>query len=375
MSRRANGEGSVHRLQNGRWRAQLTIGFDQKTGKQLRRYKTANTQRQARQELENLRQRHAHMPLSAAPQTLEVFAQAWFRTKISQVRPRTLESYEGVLKRHVLPSLGRVKLQDVKAYEIQQLLDNVAEHVGRRTANYARTVLKSMLNQAVKWDLIVKNPVDGTSATADHPRAPTIWSGAEARCFLSVAEQHRLYALFYLLLATGLRRGEVLGLTWADVRDDAIVVARSVSTRTGVVIESRPKSHAGQRVVWIDEITRGVLREHAQRQRCELVGFGLRDDEIPERVFTNERGRTLDESNLSKTWHRLQDLAGVPRATLHDLRHMHLSRLVERGLDVRTVADRAGHADAVLTMRQYVHAFDAQRKKAAIPLDELLGDD
>jgi integrase len=95
---------------------------------------------------------------------------------------------------------------------------------------------------------------------------------------------------------------------------------------------------------------------------------------VPGRVFTNQVGGTINASNLTKIWHRLQDKAGVRRARFHDGRHMHLSMLIANGVDVRTVADRAGHADCVLTLRLYAHALDAQRRRAAMGLDELLGD-
>ncbi len=118
-----------------------------------------------------------------------------------------------------------------------------------------------------------------------------------------------------------------------------------------------------------------ALSEHAARQRVELTALGMSRGQEPERVFTNELGGTLDSSNLTRIWHGIQDRAGVPRARMHDARHMHLSLLIANGVDVRTVVDRAGHSDSVLTMRLYVHALDAKRKRAAIPLDTLLGDE
>jgi integrase len=127
-------------------------------------------------------------------------------------------------------------------------------------------------------------------------------------------------------------------------------------------------------VVPIDAKTRMFLAEHAARQRAELTELGMTDDQVPVRVFTNRLGRTLDATNVTKIWRAIQDRAGVPHARLHDARHMHMSLLVANGVDIRTVADRAGHSDTVLTMRLYAHAMVAQRKRAAIPLDDLLGE-
>lgn len=374
MSKRANGEGSIFKLKNGRWRAELTLGFDPQTGKQLRRTKTAKTRGEAKSLLKQLQDYYGALPAGTGPQTLEAFTTDWLTTKSGSVRPRTLDSYQRTFSRHVYPTLGKTKLEDLKTYEIQRLLDSVAKTSGKRTANYVRTVFNIALNQAVKWQLMVRNPVYGTIRQAENPRPQTIWTPEEIRRFLSVAISHRLYALFYLALTTGLRRGELLGLTWADVKEDAITVVRSVSTHHGKVVEGPPKSASGRRVVAIDPATRYVLRQHEDRQRLELEQLGMAENEVPQRVFTHDLGGTIDGSNLTRIWHRLQEEAGVPRARLHDARHMHLSMLIGKGVDVRTVSDRAGHADTVLTLRQYAHALDAQRKRAAMSLDELIGD-
>jgi integrase len=166
---------------------------------------------------------------------------------------------------------------------------------------------------------------------------------------------------------------EHVGLTWADVEPDAITVRRAVSTRSGTIVESTPKTASGRRVVAIDGETFRVLNVHCIAQREELRSVEISDDVTPERVFTTRLGGTLDERNLRLNWYRLQDLANVPRARLHDARHMHISMLIGQGIDIRTVADRAGHADAVLTLQLYAHALDAQKRRAALPLEVLLG--
>lgn len=287
-----------------------------------------------------------------------------------EVRTRTWKSYGDTLRLHVIPVLGSKLVEEVDTWSVQQLLDGLAETSGAHTSNYARTVLNAAMNQALKWQIIGRNPVHGTVKKSESPKERTIWTSDETRSFLSVSSGHRLHALFYVALATGLRSGELFGLRWSDVTDDAIHVRCSVSTRNGTVVESEPKSKSSRRIVAIDPATRKVLEEHRINQEKELSLFG--GDVVPERVFTNQLGKTLDSSNVSKIWHRLQAEAGVPRARMHDARHMHITRLLAVGVDIRTVSDRAGHADTVLTLRQYAHALEARKKRAAIPLDDLL---
>ena len=374
MSKSGNGEGSVFKLADGRWRAVVTVGIHPATGKQDRRYRTRRTRREAVAARDDLLRLYAQRPVTATPKTLDEFVEAWLTTKESQVKPRTLDSYRGALQHHVLPTLGRMRLEDIRTYTIQKLLDHLAVSVGSRTSNYVRTVLKALFNQAEKWEMIIRNPVNGTARKAHKDRPITLWNPDQVRRFLDVARNHRLYALFYLTLLTGLRMGEVLALSWSDLKEDTIVVSRSVDTRGGRVVESDPKTRSGRRIVAVDSGTLEVLAEYRERQRAELVDLGMAEDQEPERMFTSRVGATINASNLSNVWRALQREAGVPRARFHDLRHMHFSMLIMQGVDVKTVADRAGHADPVLTMRQYVHAFDAQRKRAAIPLEDLLSD-
>ena len=371
--KRGNGEGSIQQRSDGTWSAAITLGVDPATGKQQRRTRRAPTRAAAVQALKELHEQYAHLDYST-PQTVTDYLRRWLRSAKDTVRPRTYESYKGTLERHVMPYLGSRHLDTLKPMHLQGLFDHVAEEVSPTSANYVRTVLNVAFNEAVRWQVIARNPIDGTRKKKASPREATIWTPAQIRRVVEVAKEHRLYALFYLVFVTGLRHGELIGLTWEDIEDDAIVVRRTVSTRSGHVVESEPKSTSGRRVVPIDATTRMVLAEHAIRQRAELADLGMAEEQVPARVFTNRLGATLDSSNVTKVWHTLQELAGVPKARLHDARHMHLSMLVANGVDIRTVADRAGHSDTVLTMRLYAHPLEAQRKRAAIPLDDLLGE-
>ena len=369
--KRGNGDGSIQQLDDGSWRAVLTIGTNP-TGGQRRRYKRAATQAKAIKALAELKERYKHLD-NAAPQTVADYLERWLSSARDAVRPTTFDSYAGTIRRHIIPRIGSRTLDALKPMVVQGLFDQVAVDVSLKQANYVRTVLNIALNEAVRWQVIGRNPVAATKKKKVDARVPTIWTPDQIRRALEVSKGHRLHALYYLVFTTGLRHGELLGLTWTDVEDDAVVVRRTVSTRSGTAIDSEPKSASGRRIVPIDPTTRQVLEEHRTRQREELTALGMTESQEPERVFTNRLGGTLDASNVTKIWHAIQDEAGVPRARMHDARHMHLSYLVAQGIDIRTIADRAGHADEVLTLRQYAHALEAQRKRAAIPLDDLLG--
>ena len=188
---------------------------------------------------------------------------------------------------------------------------------------------------------------------------------------MAAAKDHRLYALFYLAITSGLRSGELLGLKWEDLGNDAVRVRRSLKKEKGQLVLSSPKTERSQRRVTLAADTLAVLAAHREQQAAEIAYLGDAW-EHPDHMFVSELGTYLDHRNVIRVWHRLQEKAGVPRARLHDARHLHVSLLINHGLDPNTIADRVGHTDSTFTYKQYGHLFEAQRKAAAVPLAELL---
>jgi integrase len=232
------------------------------------------------------------------------------------------------------------------------------------------------LKQALRWQLIARNPVEAVDKLKDSPKAMTLWTAAQAVHFLETARTDRLYAAFHLLLVTGMRRGEVLGLQWDDIRGDVLYVRRSYTVSNGKPLMSTPKTEKGIRRVILSDDTLHVLRLHQERQAAEKAyceGIGLRWD--GGMVFTTEIGTPIHPRNFQRTWDKLQEVAGVPHIRLHDARHLHASLLIRQGFDPRAVADRLGHSDPSFTLRTYSHAFEERRQAMAIGLSDLLGTD
>ena len=177
--------------------------------------------------------------------------------------------------------------------------------------------------------------------------------------FLAVARPHRLYALFYTAIDTGLRHGELLALRWNDVQSD----------RRKATASKTPK---GKRVVSLTPATRDVLDLHRERQAAEFSELGEEHGEDG-LVFTSEVGTKLDQRNVTRLRHRLEAAASVPRATMHDLRHLNVSLRRNQKHDAKLIADQIGHADPAFTVRLYTHLFEEERQAAGIDLREALG--
>lgn len=219
--------------------------------------------------------------------------------------------------------------------------------------------------------MIPRNVCEAVDPFKENAVEMNLWTPAEAVQFLNTARAHRLHAAFYLLMATGLRRGEMLGLQWGDLKGDRLHVRRSYTIIGGKPAWSTPKTQRGVRFVVLPPDTLAVLEQHRQQQAGERAFLGdawLEGDFI----FTLEDGHPVAPGTFHKTWLRLQKEAGVPKVRLHDLRHLHVSLLVKQGFDPRTIADRVGHTDPAFTMRRYAHMFEEQRQAAAMNLTDLL---
>ncbi len=368
--RRAHGEGTIFQTPNGRWRADVSLGYDEE-GKRMRRTIYGRTQKEVRGKLDALKQQQATGTLSDTELTVKDFLTRWLDEKARQVKPRTAELYKEQVTRYLVPALGSTRLAKLTPVQVQSTVGGLGDTVGAPTANKVRKLLYGALKQAVRWQLVPHNVCEAVDPLKEQPREMTLWTPTEAVQFLAATRPHRLYAALYLLMATGLRRGEALRLTWADLTGDRLHVRRSYTVIGGKPAWSTPKTEKGVRFVVLPQDALTVLEQHRKQQEAEraFLGSAWFDGGF---ILTHEDGRPVPPGTFHKLWLRLQEDAKVPSVRLHDLRHLHVSLLVKQGFDPRAIADRVGHTDPAFTMRRYAHMFDEQRQAAAVNLTDLL---
>jgi integrase len=271
-----------------------------------------------------------------------------------------------------------VRLDKITPLQVQAMMGALADTSGVNTANKCRSVLSTALKQAVRWQLIPRNPVEAVSKFKEEKREMSIWTTAEVMHFLKVCG--RAPTLCSVLRSDGdrLRCGELLGLHWSDLKGNVLhirhnlVLIRAKDGQKGqLLIQDTPKTPSGVRRVVISADVLDVLEGHCQRQETERTFLGEAWQESG-LVFVSEVGTPLYPRNFTRVWYGLQEKAGVTKVRLHDLRDLHVSLLVKHGLDPRTIADRIGHSDPAFTLRQYSHAFEEQRQAAAVGLMDLL---
>jgi integrase len=321
-----------------------------------------------------------------SPVTVASYLDQWIEAHAVEVKPKTLQDYRHLIDRHVKPRIGALRLQAVRPAQITRLYRDLLEAGGRsgaglspRTVEYVHAVLRKAFRDAVLVDQILpSSPVE----RAKRPRKPVrepgeIWTPGQVCAFLDAAQGHRLFAFYHLALYTGARRGELLNLRWRDVdlARAEVHITGSTAVIGGARVEGTTKS-GRSRTVSVDAGTVQVLKEHRARQAEERLTAGpgwLGSDEY---VFTTGWGGPVHPDTVSSLVADLieaynatarENSGGdlLPRARLHDLRHIHATTLLLAGVPVHVVAARLGHADPSVTLRVYAHVIRDQVADAA----------
>ena len=290
------------------------------------------------------------------------------------VRPWTYKGYEVHVRLHLTPSIGHVPLDKLTPLHVQQLLNaKKRDGLSAKSIRYIRGTLQTALNQAVRWELLTRNP----ASLVDGPRVGHYeirpFTPEEARTFLTAMKGDRLEALYSVALTMGLRQGEALGLCWkeVDLEMGYLRVSQQLQRFDGETRLVEPKTARSRRTLALPASIGRVLKEHRNWQQSERAAAGEKWTETG-LVFTTPNGKPIDATKVSKDFHRHLDRAGLTQRRFHDLRHSCATLLLVQGVSPRVVMEVLGHSQISLTMNTYTHVLPELRRQAADRMDELL---
>lgn len=373
---RANGEGSVYQRQDGRWTAASYVL--RPDGGRVRRQVYGRTRAEASQKLTaQLSKTSAGVPLAGDRWTVATYAEHWLETVAkARLRPATWTNYAYALRVHISPGLGSVPLRALTPTRVRAFLARCSEAgLAANSVRIVHATLRTMLAEAVRDELVERNVaaiVRGPRIERDEVQP---WSLEEASIFLATAADHRLSALFAVGLAVGLRKGELLALSWRDV-DSATGTLRVRQTvqrlRGEGLVFGPPKSSRSKRTIPLPDTSLRALLAHRDRQGAERAAAG---DVWQESglVFTTGIGTVIEPRNLSRTFDQLVVVSGVRRIKFHDLRHTCASLLLAQHVPPRVVMEVLGHSQLSITMDLYSHVMPSALRDAAAAMDRALG--
>lgn len=383
MSRRHNREGSVYQRADGKWCAAVTVGY--KDGKRQRRVLYGKTAEEAQaKKLHMLAALAEGRPATDASVRLATYLEQWLRDVVEpNTEATTHAGYAWQVKKHITPALGHHRLVDLLPSHVRAWLVAKSRETSSRGKPYSdnslrlmHAVLRDALKVAVEDQLVSRN----VAAQVQRPRAQREkFRGdhlllEEAVALLRVAQENRLAALWRLAVATGMRKGELIGVKWEDVDLDAgkLHIRRSVARLTGQgLVEKGPKNQGSERVIDLGDGTVTALRTHRAKQAQEKLAAG-QAWAASGRVFTTSKGTTLDPRAVNRLLDELYEAAGVRRTRVHDLRHTCATLLFAEGEDSKVIGALLGHREDRTTRAVYAHVLEAQKHRAADRLERLL---
>ncbi len=304
-------------------------------------------------------------------QTLSKYLNTWLETYAkSNVGSKTYETYKRIVDLNIEPHLGDVKLGDLRPLQIQSFY-SILLRQGKQNGSglsplsvqHVHRMLRKALHQAVRWELIDRNPADG----ADSPRVPRNEMNALDRDGLSrlltALRGNKLYLAVLIAATTGMRRGEILALRWCDVDLDAgtLRVARSLQQLSTGLEFKEPKSARGRRNIALARSTVDALR--ARKAELDTSPDGL--------IVCRPDGTPWPPDQLSVEFHVFVKRTGFT-IRFHDLRHTHASNLLRDGVPVNVVSQRLGHAEPAITLNVYSHVLPGMQEEAAARVDEMM---
>jgi len=367
MGKRGNGEGSIYfRTSDEKWVGSITLE------NRKRRVFYGKTRKEVQEKLKvALREQQQGTLVTAPRQTLAQFLTDWLENSQRQsVRPRTYERYEELVRLHIAPALGRYELQKLSAQHLQAFYAKKAEEgLSATTINHFHNVLHKALDTAVKWNLVARNVCDLVSPPRRKRYEVHPLTLEQVHKLLAVVEGHEMEALFRLALATGLRRGELMGLKWQDINLDAgtlqvrRILSRVPSKMPGKgYVEAEPKTQKSRRSVVIAPFALEALKQHRERQReAEIKAGPLWQDH--DFVFCTSIGTHLNPTrDMLDQLKVLLKKAGLPDIRFHDLRHSAATLLLSVGVHPKVVQEILGHRQISITMDVYSHVLPGMQQ-------------
>jgi integrase len=375
-------KGSIRERSPGHW-AIILDQRDPATGKRKRKWHSfAGTKREAQVECSRLITAITGGTYQEPNKiTLGDFLSRWVDHIRSQVSPKSHERYAGIVNQNLKPALGAVLLSKLKPAQISEAYskaliggrrDDKAGGLSPRTVGHMHRVLKQALGQAVRWELLTRNPADAVDPPKVGWKPMQTYDLPQTADLIEAVRGGPIFIPALLAVLCGLRRGEICALRWRNVDLDAgqlSVVESLEQTKAGLRFKS-PKSGKGRTVALSETVVQELRTYRAQRAQESLkLGIGLPDDAL---VIAHADGSIVQPIYISQQWARLIAKTPLARLRFHDLRHAHATHLLAHGVHPKVASERLGHSEVGITLDLYSHVIPGMQEDAAATVDAAL---
>ena len=378
---RRNGEGTIRQRTDGRWEVRISGGIDFATGHKMRASRYASTEEEAVQALNQLRVQFGSSRRKVSPMLLGEWLDFWLQTyMISSLKQSTYASYQTYARVHFKPALGEVPLKSLSTRILQQFYNYKFEEEGLspKSIRNMNLYLHKALSQALQEGLIDSNPASGvTLPRARRPQVEILTRDDQAK--LVRATYHHRYGVFVrLVLMTGLRMGELLGLRWEDIdfHSNMLHIQRTLNrlqkrdlpdtfsgNRTEIVIQEPKTENSIRTIPLLPQLIKDLMTWRSlQEIDRAAAGEQYQDTGM---IVTNPMGGYIEPRTFKKYYDQILEIARLRHFTFHTLRHTMASMLYFNGVDSVSISKRLGHAQVSTTANIYAHVMEAADQKNA----------
>lgn len=388
MRKRANGEGSIRKRSNGTWEARVTVGVNPETGKLISKSVYGRTQKEVREKLNALQtgEQQAVNPPAAGPglitdaasepeqkeMTVGEWLDTWLKEYLADVKQGTSIHYESVVRLHLKPALGDIPLSQLRTPMVQKFYNKLrAEQRSPKYIKNIHGVLHRALDMAVRVEYLERNPTSACILPKVVEKQVTPLDAPEQKRLFIALKGNPFEALFLTATFTGMRIGELIGLTWdcVDFENEVIHVEKQlVQTRKkGQKYRFGTLKNGKTRVIAPAPYIMQVLKKHkiAQAEQRLLMGDLWNPGEFPNLVFTHKDGSHYSQPTIWKEFQDILAAAGLEHHRVHDLRHTFAVNSLRAGDDIKTLQENMGHYSAAFTLDRYGHVTDTMRRESA----------
>ena len=373
VRKRSKGAGAIYlHAASGLYCAELVV--EHVDGTKHRYIKYGKTQEKASTKLEQLKIEHATGKLTPPSRMLvgELMDRWLEDVARPKVRPKTYQSYEGIIRCHIKERLGAIVVQKLSPAHIQNFSASMEKNdKSPRLRQLSLITLQQGLSMAVRYGWVKQNACDAVEKPTVSTRPMQVLSPEQVTAFLSSIRAEPLYALYVLAVTTGMRFGELLALHWKDLNLEAgkIAVNHTLQDLAKHKLErADPKTHASKRSIKLTLLALSALREHRDKQRAMLA----KRSRISPWIFSTKNGGPLRQSNVTRRFKKLLELAKLPNMRFNDLRHSFATLMLESGVHPKIVQEMLGHKKISTTLDIYSHVVPGMQEEAVLRLDERL---
>lgn len=370
-TKKANGSGTIRKRADGRWEGKYTLGYDPKTGKLIRKSVYGKTQKEVRLALSKIVS-EMDSGTYAEPSKMKVsqWLDEWLASYTMNIKPATRSAYEEHIRVHIKPSLGDIPLKQLSTRDIQQLYTNLLKEreLSPKTVRNIHGVLHRTLEQAKLLGYIRVNPADAAVTPRVEKKQVETLDAEDIGKFLAAIRGTKYEYPLFVAVFTGLRQGELLGLTWDCVDfEHGMLLINKQHNRVKGDTEFRFASLKNDkaRVLTVADEVIDVLKLQKQRQESWAAALGNGWENPDNLVFTTEFGRYINNKILYQNFKRIAKNLGKPDLRFHDLRHTYAVNSLRAGDDIKTVQENLGHATASFTLSTYAHATPGMKRESA----------